>query len=687
LAQDRFATVTTPLGDSLQLLRMTGDDALGQLFAYELELLAVDPNLDESKLLGCSVTVHVSIANDKVRRFNGLVANFGYLGTKGRDNVYHLTLRPWLWLLSQTSDCRIFQHMSVPDVVAAVFRERGFSDVTFKLSGDYPSREYIVQYRETTLSFVQRLLEQEGIYYYFRHEDGRHTMQIVDSVTEHSTQPDYEDVPFFPPGTHHESDHIEHWNGQRQVRTGSYAFTDYDFKKPNADLLVETSVPGDYAHADNEFYDHPGDYETISDGERYARVRIAELQSSELAFAGQGNVRGLGAGALFNLSRFPREKLNCQYLIVAASYTVDAGEYESRGHHGSPHFHCSLQAVDSSVPYVARRITARPTIVGPQTATVVGAAGQEIWTDQYGRVKVQFHWDRLGKRDENSSCWVRVAQLWAGSGWGGIHIPRIGQEVVVEFLEGDPDRPIITGRVYNFANQPPYSLPENQTQSGIRSQSTPKGGVNNFNELRFEDKKGAEQLYMQAEKNMDTLVKNDQTLNVGNNRTKSVAVDETTNIGRNRTETVSGDEFIQISGSRTELVTKAETITLEDARRTTVTLGDTLAIGKAYTVNVGADASLTIVGSHAVKVDKTQSIHVTGARTHQVESDTINVKTKLVIDAGSEIVFKAGAASITLKQSGDIAIRGKSISVTASDKVNIRATSDVQIKGARNAQN
>jgi type VI secretion system secreted protein VgrG len=302
-------------------------------------------------------------------------------------------------------------------------------------------------------------------------------------------------------------------------------------------------------------------------------------------------------------------------------------------------------------------------------------------------VKVQFHWDRLGKRNEDSSCWVRVAQLWAGTGWGGIHIPRIGQEVIVEFLEGDPDQPIITGRVYNNANMPPYELPGNQTQSGIKSRSTPKGGVNNFNELRFEDKIGVEQVYMQAERDMDTLVKHDQTLEVQNNRKKTVDVDESTRIGRNREEVVDGDESIKISGTRTEVVVKTEAITLQDRRTTDITKSDHLSIGDEYMIKVGKDASLAVTGSHSVTVSKNQSTNVTGDRVHDVKSDTFHVKTKLVIDAGQEIVFKTGAASLTLKSNGEISIRGKSLAVVAADKVSIRATSDVQIKGARNAQN
>ena len=693
MAQSRFATIKTPLGDKLQLGHMTGHERISEPFSYELELFSEDPNLDENELLGQTASVALSLPEGSTRYFHGVLTSFGFSGTQGRLITYRAVMRPWLWLLSQASDCRIFQHVSVPDVVSTLFREHGFSDgFKLTLNGTYPQRDYIVQYRETTLSFVQRLLEQEGIYYYFKHEESRHTLEIVDAVSAHATQPGYEEVPFFAPGRFNEEDHIAEWTAQRRVRTGAYASTDFDFKRAtataaNSDLAVELAKPGEYAHSDKEFYDYPGGYVTRGDGERYLRARMQELQQAELEFTGAGNARGLGAGVLFSLTRFPREKLNCEYLITAATFKIDGGDYESMSGTDAEPFACSLQAVDSSLPYVAHRTTPRPTIAGPQTATVVGAEGEEIWTDQYARVKVQFHWDRLGKRNEDSSCWVRVAQLWAGTGWGGIHIPRIGQEVIVEFLEGDPDQPIITGRVYNNANMPPYELPENQTQSGIKSRSTPKGGVNNFNELRFEDKIGVEQVYVQAERDMDTLVKHDQTLQVQNNRKKTVDVDESTHIGRNREEVVDGDESIKISGNRTEVVAKTEAITLQDRRTTDVTKSDHLSIGDEYMIKVGKDASLAVTGSHSVTVSKNQSTNVTGDRVHDVKSDTFHVKTKLVIDAGQEIVFKTGAASLTLKSNGEISIRGKSLAVVAADKVSIRATSDVQIKGARNAQN
>jgi type VI secretion system secreted protein VgrG len=706
MAAKRFATVTTPLGDALELERMTGSDTLGEPFAYELDLISPDANIEESSLLGTSVTVNLDLPDDSKRYFNGIVASLEYGGTIGRYSKYHMTLRPWLWLLSHASDCRIFQRINVPDLVKGVFKDHGFSDFELNLSNSYPERNYIVQYRETTLVFVERLLEHEGIYYYFRHEEGRHILVLADSIAAHQTASGYEEVPYYTPGNtkFRERENIERWHGRNQIRTGAYAHTDYDFTKPKADLMVKTVVPGDYAHSEKEFYDYPGTYDSTSEGDRYARSRIEELQGNEASFSGQGITRGLGSGHLFSLTGFPRDKLNCQYLVVSARYTLDVSDYESfMAEEGDEPFRCALTATMSKVPYVAPRLTPRPLISGPQTATVVGKEGAEIWTDEFGRVKVQFHWDREGKRDENSSCWVRVSQLWAGSGWGGIHIPRIGQEVIVEFMEGDPDRPIITGRVYNRDNMPPYILPRFQTQSGIKSHSTKDGKLDNFNEIRFEDLKDQEQVYIQAERNMDTLVKNDQTLTVNANRTKTIEIDETTEVGGNRTEKVVGNENIRIEGTRTETVLQTETIVLEQARSTTITLGDTLKVGQGYMVTVGAAASLAVTGAQSVTVGEAHSLKVSGsdsvsvaqdqnleiggARMQKVKSDHLNSATKVMIDAGSEITLKAGAASLTLKASGEIVLNGTTVTVKGSETVNIRALSDVLIKGARNLHN
>ena len=661
MAQERFATITTPLGDALQLVSMRGSESLGELFAYEVELISEDPNVDETQLLGLGATIKVSLKDGKTRYFHGLVTSFGYGGTRGRYIIYHATLRPWLWLLSQASDCKIFQRMTVPDVISKVFKDHGFSDYKLTLNGDYPEREYIVQYRETTLTFVMRLLEQEGIYFYFKHEDGSHSLELVDAISAHNPAPGYEKLSFFAPGTLNEDDYIDHWSAQRHVRTGAYAITDFDFKKPKADLAAQLKQPGKYEHADKEFYDYPGGYEETKDGERYVRARTESMQEGELGFTGLGNARGISTGVTFELEKFPRDKLNCKYLVTAASYAIEGGEYESVERSNVAPFRFSIQAVDSSIPYVARRRTPKPTVGGPQTATVVGPSSEEIWTDKYGRVKIQFHWDREGKRDENSSCWVRVAQLWSGANWGGVHIPRIGHEVIVEFLEGDPDRPIITGRVYNDANMPPYTLPDSQTQSGIKSRSSPKGGVDNFNELRFEDKKGKEQVFIQAERNMDTTVKAAQSLSVG--------------ATRNKTDT--GKETNKIDGGRETTIEKFDNLTVNSANKNTTVHGQfNTTADEHYKVT---QKKTQLLMKDKVYVESNGDIELRNGGTHYRAQQGGKLSLKVM----DEVSITCGAASITMKKDGTIEIVGTKVKVGTKTNNTAYEPIGVTVSGAK----
>ena len=427
---------------------------------------------------------------DKTRYFNGFVSRFSQEGTFDDFNAYSVTVHPWLWFLTRTADCRIFQEKKVPDIIKEVFREHGFTDFEETLSGSYRIWEYCVQYRETDFNFVSRLMEQEGIYYYFKHEINKHILVISDSVSSHEAYPGYEKLPYFPPDEHlrRERDHIYDWNISQEVQPGVYALNDFDFTRPKANLEVKASVKREHARATMEIYDYPGEYPDTGDGENYVRARIEELQAEHEQVHGQANARGLAVGSLFELTDYPREDQNREYLIVSATHQVESDAYSSGSGSGAEEvYSCSFTALHSKQPYRPARTTPKPMVQGPQTAIVVGPSGEEIYTDKYGRVKVSFHWDRNSKSDENSSCWVRVAQVWAGTKWGGIQIPRIGQEVIIEFLEGDPDRPIITGRVYNNDNMPPNDLPASATQSGIKSRSSKGGNADKFNEIRFDD--------------------------------------------------------------------------------------------------------------------------------------------------------------------------------------------------------
>ncbi|WP_394352313.1 type VI secretion system Vgr family protein [Metapseudomonas otitidis] len=551
-----MAKVSSPLGGDVLLLdRLDGHDELGRLFDYELELVSEDHNLQLDALLGKPMGVSVELPDGGQRYFHGIAARCSQSSGTGQFAGYRVTLRPWLWLLSRTSDCRIFQNKTVPDIVKQVFRDLGFSDFEDALTRSYREWEYCVQYRETSFEFVSRLMEQEGIYYYFRHEQSRHVLVLSDAYGAHTTAPGYGSVPYYPlEDQMRERDHVYDWHLAREVQPGSLALNDYDFQRPSARLEVRSSISRSHSNAEHPLYDYPGEYVQTGDGEQYARNRIEAIQTQYERVQLRTNARGLGAGHLFKMTGYPRADQNREYLIIGARYAVSQEAYESGSTGGTLQFNSSLECIEARQPFRPMPTTIKPIVQGPQTAMVVGPKGEEIWTDQYGRVKVHFYWDRHDQSNENSSCWIRVSQSWAGKNWGHIQIPRIGQEVIVSFLEGDPDRPIITGRVYNAEQTVPYDLPANATQSGIKSRSSKGGTPANFNEIRMEDKKGAEQLYIHAERNQDIVVENDETHSVGHNRTKSIGNDEVALIGQDRLRAAKRHDTLVVGGAKSDSV-------------------------------------------------------------------------------------------------------------------------------------
>ncbi|WP_440811554.1 type VI secretion system Vgr family protein [Pseudomonas syringae] len=555
----RLAQVTSPLGPDVLLLKeMSGGDELGRLFSYDLQLTSVDGALDLNQLLGKPMSLSVQLAGGAQRYFHGIVARCSQNVTRDQFASYQVTLRPWLWLLTRTSDCRIFQNLTIPQIIKQVFRDLGFSDFEDALSKPYREWEYCVQYRESSFDFVSRLMEQEGIYYFFRHEKDRHVLVLADAYGAHQPAPGYESVPYFPPdGQHRERDHINDWRLAQEVQPGSLELNDYDFQRPSASIDVRSAMPRPHTAGDYPLYDYPGTYVQSQDGEHYARTRLEALQSLHERIELSGNARGLGAGHLFSLTGFGRQDQNREYLIVGARYYLAQESLESGASGGGVQFELGLSCIDAQQSFRPLASTQRPIVKGPQTAVVVGPTGEEIWTDQFGRVKVHFHWDRHDQSNENSSCWIRVSQAWAGKNWGSMQIPRIGQEVIVSFLEGDPDRPIITGRVYNAEQTVPYDLPANATQSGMKSRSSKGGTPANFNEIRMEDKKGAEQLYIHAERNQDVIVEVDESHSVGHDRFKSIGHDETVLIGNNRVRIVKQDDVLAVGSSKTDSVSQS----------------------------------------------------------------------------------------------------------------------------------
>lgn len=738
----RVMEIKTPLGqDDLLFQGMSATEELGRLFEYQISVLGARNDIDPGKLLGKNVTVKLELPDGKWRHFDGYVTRFGQVGAQGRYFLYRIVARPWLWLLTRTTDCRIFQGKTVPEILKEIFDKYPNAVVEDRLTSTYRTWEYCVQYRESDFNFVSRLMEQEGIYYYFTHADNKHTLVLADSSSAHSPFPGYEEIPFIAQerAMRLEQECVSDWQFSRQIEPGKYVLDGFDFKKPSTDLQVRTTLKRDYAEADHEHFDYPGEYLSTAEGDHYVRVRLEERQAEQELAQGTANARGLSVGSLFKLVKQARPDQNREYLVVAAHYRLDYNEYESQPGSGA-NYACSFTALHSREAFRPRRATPKPAVQGPQTAIVVGPSGDEIYTDNYGRVKLQFHWDRLGKSDENSSCWVRVSHPWAGKSWGMVAIPRIGQEVLVDFLEGDPDQPLITGRVYNAEQMPPYELPANKTQTGIKSRSSSGGSPANFNEIRFEDKKGAEQVYIHAEKNQDNVVENDETttvghdrtetvgnnetitigvdrtekvganekITIGSNRTESVGVNEDITIGVNRTENVGANESITIGANRTISVGASESATVALQRTHTVGVNETIAIGAAQevaigafqavvvgayqTVNVGANQAVSVGVNRSVDVGSKLSTNVgadearsvtNGRSTSVGKDDALKVGKNLVIDAGDSVTIKTGDASITMNKDGTIVIKGKDIKVEGSGKINVKASSDVVIKGSK----
>jgi len=694
----RAVRITTPLPDNtLGLLTLSGSEQLSELFTYSLECVSEDANIDLYEILGMNISVVLDTDQEGERFIHGMINQAAHVGSKGQYALYRLSVTAWPWMLTQNKECRIFADMNVPDIISSVLSDAGFTDFDNRLIGSYDQWNYCVQYQESDFDFVSRLMEHEGIYYYFEHFDNRHVMVLCDGATAHGTAANYEEVPHFPESLDQQrtTDHLINWQFEKSVRSGKYVTKDFAFDQPRRDLLVNSSESFAGQYDSKEVYEFPGGFSyessgemTRSYGERIAKARMEALTAGHEVAKADGNVRGLNAGNIFTLINCEREDQNREYLIVEASLRVHLDSYYSGDGGGAVELTSSFSCMPSETPYRAERKTVKPEIRGPQTAIVVGPSGEEIHTDLHGRVKLQFHWDRYGVSDENSSCWIRVSQAWAGEGWGSIHIPRIGQEVIVEYVDGDPDRPIITGRVYNGDRPVPYELPANATQSGIKSRSSMNGTPANFNEIRMEDKKGSEEIVIHAEKNQTNIVENDESTNVGHDRQEKIGNDESISIGNDRKEDVGNDETISIGNDRTETVSKNESISIGDNRKEIVGGDETITISRNRTEKVGRNEKITIDGDRTEDVAKNEEVSI-GKDCSLTAGDNyaLDVGKTIAITAGDEIVLKTGKASITLKKDGTITISGKEITLKGSGAVNVKAAKNVVMKGKKILQN
>jgi type VI secretion system secreted protein VgrG len=603
---NRAINAFTPLGNDLMFSALSGREEMSRLFDFTVEFKSEKRGIALKAMIGQSVTIEMELQKGGKRYLNGQCSHFHATGKSGRYFVYEARIRPWLWYATRKSDYKIFQGMSVPEIVLDVLGKYPFP-IQNRLSDSYRKWDYNVQYRETDFNYVSRLMEHEGIYYYFEHQNGEHTLVLCDDINDHSPFPGYASVPYYPPdSTVPDEDYFDTWAVGQAIDSGAFSTDDYDFTKPSADLATGRDKTRPHPHSTYEIYDFPGGYFETDHGERYSRVRMEELQADHELIQGFGEVRGAAPGRLLTLTRHPRADQNREYLIASAHYSIRDNSYESTSGEAMLSWRVSIEALPGGETYRPQRLTPKPHSMGPETAVVVGPPGEEIHTDKYGRVKVQFHWDRHhAKKDENSSCWIRVAMPWAGSTWGFIHIPRIGQEVLVDFIGGDPDYPIITGSVYNAEQMPPYGLPQNKTASGIKSRSSKGADSTDYNEFRFEDMKGQEQVYLHAQRNLDSVVELDESCVVGqdrqtrigrndqrfvnNNDTHVVSVEQTMTVGGNQTESIGGKRMLSVTGDQEVSVGANATLNVSESMRTNIGTGNELTIGEDYACSVGGN--------------------------------------------------------------------------------------------------
>ncbi len=647
-----------------------GEEQISGLFYYNLKLRTPDNNVDFEKIMGESVTVSMEMRDETKRYLNGIVTRFEQAEYDSTTTTYYAEIRPWLWQLTLTRDSKIFQNMKITEIIPDIFKSFGFSDYKDDITGAFEKREYCVQYQETAFDFVSRLMEEAGIFYYFEHTEKAHTLIMANDKGTHKTCPGV--------ATACMTDAEQEGGGDdliracalvHQLTSNSYAIDDFNFETPATDLV--TSVKGK-TKGKLRIYKYPGGFIKTKDGDKIAKRRIESYELPGVLIRGEGYCKGFIAGYKFQLKEHVRKKLNSSYVLRRVSIQADQEIYTN-----------AFEAFPATVPFSPRQIIKKPKIYGTQTAIVVGKQGEEIWPDKLGRVKVQFHWDQEGANDEKSSCWIRVAQVWAGKNWGTLFIPRLGAEVIVSFLEGDPDYPIIIGTVYNSVQTLPYELPGEKNKSTIQTRSTKDGKAGN--EIRFDDTIDEEELYFHAQK--------DQNIKVENNRTVTVLKDETITIKKNRTTTIEeenetltvakGDREITVTkGTETHSVKGTRSLTVTDAETHKNDDGFTHKVKKDYVLKVDGDLTIDVKGE--IKITSKDNVTIKASK-----NVTVKASKKLLNQSGKSLTNKAGTALLNkagkqlTNQAGTALLNkaGTALTNKAGTKLTNQATTKLLNKG------
>lgn len=625
------------------------------------------------------------------RYFHGEVAKFKELGDNGDCYLYRARLVPAIWRLSLEQDCRVFQNTRLQDIVHTILNESGITSdrYRFALKDEELKCLYCVQYNESDFNFVSRLLEEEGIFYFFEHYEDKHVTVFCDFSFFCSKIPGNAVIPHQPSGGMvADAESVSVFNLSGRLSPDLVTTKSFNYKRTGLDLTAGGESGKDCGP---EVYEYSGSFGSAERGRKMSRMRLQEYSSLERKAKGESNCPRLISGFTFTLDGTGSKNLESEYLLLSVEHVGDQPQSAGSLGEGCSEYWNGFICIPASVDLRPSRVTPKPVIPGMQTAVVTGPPGEEIYHDDFGRVKVQFHWDRKGNKNDRSSCWLRYAQGWGGGGWGMQFIPRVGDEVLVAFLDGDPDRPVIVGSLYNSANMPLYNPRERKTLCSIKTRSYPNGGIDNFHELRFDDRKGNEEIFLQSERDLNILVKNDkaqqvlhdETLQVANNRLKTVGVDQGVQIGRNHTETIGANKTVSVGSN------KSENVAINSAE--TVGLAKELTVGGVYQVSVVGAMNETVGGAKAEEVGITKQVmvgsdmteRVAGSRTVIVGeyltmtvAETARVKAKsILVEADEELVLKCGSAMVSLKRNGDIVIEGTSYTG--------RVTGDIVLKGAR----
>lgn len=656
--RNRFLKIYSCLGEDLLFLKsLKGTENFSCLFNFDLELISPEPSIDPIDMVGDNISLIIDAQDNNPKFFNGYISRFHFTGRKHEKIYgYKALLVPWLWFLKQRTNCRIFQNKTVKEIFEEICDEYGFKDYKFSLIEEHPALEYCVQYEESDFDFISRLFESEGIFYFFEHKRDGHVLKIHDNV--HSLNFIKPESVIQHSGTLMQP-HIETWQHTYSFYSGQYSQSDYNYERSTNSLLTEASSNTKVKHSKKmHIFKYPGVYNNSEHGKKLARYRMEQFESQFDLISAKSNIKGFALGRLFNFTS--EEYLsdnNKNYFINKIVHEAVDSSY-SDSENGADYYFNNIECLEEGTPFRPPMVTNIPKIESIQTAFVVGKSADEIYTDEYGRIKIQFHWDRYGEQNENSSCWVRVATQWAGNKWGTISIPRVGQEVVVAFENGNPNRPLVIGSVYNNAHKPPYDLPNKKNIQGIKSRSTKDGSRSNCCEISIDDTIGEEKLFIQSEKDLISKVKNnelkevdnDLVVTVKNNDTLLVSASRSKQIEENETVIIGVDENVTIGRHSTIVVKGNQSMSVNGDGGRKITGSDSSSFGGSVSMKVGGSYTLSVSGASNVSVGGDSSENISGSKN---------------ISAGSSISLSCGGASITLS-GGNIILKGSSVVIDSS---------------------